>query len=499
VPTFTVYNGLTVLLTATLATVSLLVLLDRGGPWASTRGWLRRALSRVVAPATVDRFPWWPIATTVAAGYAAIVAFDLATGLYQCHGTGGAADLLGLLRSGQAFWAGGNPFTVPDCGTPITVPYGLAAVLLDAVGSLGGMAGIAAVWGAVAVAIVPLVWRLGGPDRRYLTLVVALSPIYFPLVSSQIDGASNAIVPVTVLVTLVLLARSEPLAQAVGGFLSSARFPTLFPVLASAGPGRRRWLAGLVGLATFAGATAIAYARWRSAFFEIVFSSQLGRRSFSLNLYGILLNHGLLPSATWVEAVQAVLLLAVVGYAFWRAATPLEAAAIGLTGFALLTPFLSFSILVSLLPVALVGARARWWLWGIGLVGAMNYDLALNVLAWDRGFYGPTDVLDGVLTVLLLGLLVDLVRRADHPRRAGAAPGLGAPGSAGATAAQVEPHLAPGDEPQPAVDGASVLRGVERDPGVPRVAGPGDRRAHDPAGDAAPARLGLGVHREQVG
>jgi hypothetical protein len=447
VPTFTVYNELTVLLTATLAAVGLLLLLDRGGPWPSTRGWLRRALDRVVAPSTVDRFPGWPIAAAVAAGYSVITGFDLATGLYNCHGTGGAADLVGLLHSGRAFWSGANPFTVPDCGSPITVPYGLAAVLLDALGSLGGAAGISAVWGTVAVAVVPLVWWLGGRDRLYLTLAVALSPIYFPLVSSQIDGASNAIVPVTVLLTLLLLRRSEPLAQAIGGFLSSARFPTLVPVVASAGPGRRRWVAGVTGLAAFAAVTGVAYARWGSAFYSVVFASQLGRRSFSLNLYGVLLDHGALPSATWIEGLQAALLLAVTGYAFFRATSPLRAAAIGLTGFALLTPFLSFSILVSLLPVALVGARARWWLWGIAVVGPMNYDLALNVLAWDRGFYLPTDLLDVLLTALLLGLLIDLVREADPVGRTGAPPdGSASAASPGDPSVEVDPHLASRNE-----------------------------------------------------
>jgi hypothetical protein len=87
------------------------------------------------------------------------------------------------------------------------------------------------------------------------------------------------------------------------------------------------------------------------------------------------------------------------------------AAVLLLVGFALLTPFLSYNILIWLLPVALLGARACWWLWGVAFVGSLNYDLALNVWAWDDGITWPSMVLDVVLTALLLLLFVELWRR----------------------------------------------------------------------------------------
>jgi hypothetical protein len=461
---FTLYNGLTVLLTAVLAAGSGVLLLDRSTPDGRWHGVVSRTLQRWLGRTALERLDWRPIALVVAIGYAAIAGFDLATGLYNCHGNGGAADLIGLLHSGRAFWTGSDPFTVPDCGASITVPYGLAAILLDAVGSLGGMVGIAAVWGVVAVAVIPLIWSVAGADRRYVTVVVATLPIYFPLISSQIDGASNAIVPVAVLLSLVLAARSEPLAQALGGFLSSARFPSLFPVVALAGPSRRRFLGAATALAAFGAAMAVAYAVWGSEFYRVVFGSQLTRRSFSLNVYGVLLDHGWLPTAEWIVGLQAALTLAVMGYAFFRARSALAAAAITLTGFALLTPFLSFSILVSLLPIVLVGTRARWWLWGTAVVGAMNYDLALNVLAWQRGLYAPTDILDVLLTALLLGLFIELVKGTAHasPSQRGresldrsATGGASAAGPGVASGREVEAHFAARLETQTLVDRAT--------------------------------------------
>jgi len=93
-----------------------------------------------------------------------------------------------------------------------------------------------------------------------------------------------------------------------------------------------------------------------------------------------------------------------------------------LVGFALLTPFLSFNILVWLLPVALVGARARWWLWSVAIVGSVNYDLALNVWYWDDGVGWPSMIFDVVLTALLLGMFVDLWRGELAAQQAGTTP-----------------------------------------------------------------------------
>ncbi len=429
---YTLYNGLDLALTVVLALLSLGVLLVRGPPEYRVCRRARRWADRLLPSRILDRLRWPTVALVVGAAYAVVAGFDLATGLYGCSGTATTSDPVALLRSGQAFWAGRDPFVVQDCGVTTTIPYGLAAVLVNALGSLGGSAGLSAAWGLVAVALVPLVWwATPVGDRRYVLLFVALLPLYLPLVASQIDGASNAIAPLAVLATIVLSRRSGRLAEVVGGFLSTARFPTLFPVLATRGSERRWFVGALLTLGTFGAVTALTYARWGSSFYRIVFTGQVNRRSFSLNLYGVLLDHAALPTGTDIVVLQAALIILVTGFAFFLVRDPLRAAAVALTGYALLTPFLSFSILLALLPVALVGQRERWWLWGAGIVAAVNYDLALSFFAWQGGSVLPSDVLDVVLTVVLLGLFVELVRRRREP--------LGAPGGAGATPARPKP------------------------------------------------------------
>jgi len=403
------YQLFAYLLFGVLSLLGLLLLLLRT-PYG---GGLRRAVDRTlraISPGGGAAWLDWRLVLLVAGlGYALTVAFDVAIGLYRCHGTG-PSDILALAASGRAFWSGGNPFTVPNCGSSIEVPYGLAAVLVDALGSLGGPVGITALWGGIALLLVPLVWTLGGPDRRYVLLFVAVSPLYVPLVATQIDGASNALVPVTVLLALYLARRREPLAAAVGGFLATGRFPALFPLLGAAGRMRRRWAFAGVAIAVFLAVTAATYAVWGRAFFDPVFLSQAGRRSFSLNLYGVLIQQHLLPAGYAVAAGQAALTVLLVVAVFFRSRTALGAAAITLAGVALVTQFLSYSILVSLVPVALLGARPRWWLWAIGIVGTVNYDFAYSYAAVQEGQWLPYDVLGIVLTVLLVGLFWDLWR-----------------------------------------------------------------------------------------
>jgi hypothetical protein len=286
-------------------------------------------------------------------------------------------------------------------------------VLLNGVGSLGGLAGVALIWGAIAVALVPVTWFAAGPDRRYLTVVVATSPLYLPLVAGQIDGASNALVPLTVLLTLYLATRNEVRATVLAGLLATQRFPTLFPVLGMTGSFRRRFSAAAALLVAFAAGTGLAYLVWGPSFLDPVFLDQVNRRSFSLNVWGVFLLNNLIPSGHGLTVGQALLTVLLVGVVFFQVRSPLRAAAITLCGVALLTQFLSFNILIWLLPVALVGSRPRWWLWGIGVVGSINYDYALNLAAGAHAVLWPTELLDLVLTVLLLGLLVDLWRTAD--------------------------------------------------------------------------------------
>jgi hypothetical protein len=409
----TVFELLGALLSGFLAAIGLVLLVTRSERGTGLRAFLSRTLERLTGRADLGWLDWWHVTAVVAIALAAVMGYDLVTGLYSCTGPGAPSDLVGFFAQGRALWTGGNPFNVPDCGTMIAEPDGLAAVLINGVGSLGGIGGVAFVWGAIALSLVPLTWWVAGPDRRYLTLIVATSVLYFPLVSSQIDGASNALVPAAVLLTLLLAPRGEVRATSLAGFLATQRFPTLFPVLGLSGSLRKRFVAAAAVIAVFAAGTGISYLLWRSEFLSTVFFAEIARRSFSLNLWGVFLFGSGLPSSNEIAIAQAVTTLALVGVVFFTARSPLRSAAITLTGVALLTQFLSFNILVWLLPVALVGSRPRWWLWGVAIVGAVNYDYALKVAV--QGPAWPSQLLDVVMTVLLLGLFVDLWRSKDAP------------------------------------------------------------------------------------
>ncbi len=465
------YNSITWTVIAVMSTLGLLALLGEGPRGAAIRQAALRLLRRLSGRPDLDWLDWIPLFVIGGAAFAAVSAYGLLSGAYGCHPPG-VSDPIGMLNSGRAFWSGTNPFYVPDCGGHLQIPYGLAAVLLDAVGSFGGLAGIYTVWGLLALSVLPLAWVMAGPDRRYVVLFLGTSTLFIFLIASQIDGATNAIVPVTVLLSLYLARRSELLSAAVGGFLSTARFPNLFPTLGATGGNRRyRAAAFVVGAAVFGLATGLSYLVWRADFLDPVFLTQLGRRSFSVNFYGVLLFANALPSSLAIEGAQAALTLALVLVVFLRVRSGVLAAAIVLTGLALLTPFLSFNILIWLLPVALVSLRARWWVWGIATVGSVNYTVALNVWAWDDGVTWPSAVLDVVLTVLLLGLFVELWRttRTVPPARSPTSAPL-SPAPPGPR--EVEPHLVPLHEAEMRVHRSARLGGVEKDPPVTSALGP---------------------------
>lgn len=198
-----------------------------------------------------------------------------------------------------------------------------------------------------------------------------------------------------------------------GGFLSTGRFPALFPILGATGrSGHRRAVALVSALGLFAAVTGVSIAVYGSSFTGPVFLLQFTRGGLALNYWGVLEGLGWLVPSTGVTIAQAALTIVLVGVAWGWARTTLGAIAIILTGVVLLAQFLSFDELVFLLPVALIGTRARWWLWAIGLVAVSNYVclLAFQSVAQVGGSPLPSYALDLVLTVLLLGLLVELLR-----------------------------------------------------------------------------------------
>jgi hypothetical protein len=389
--------------------------------WKRT-AWVKRGvdrLFRVGHGGILDRLDWRHLSAAVFALFVVVAVFDYEQGFLNC-GNGGVSDTIAQWASGHAFLFGGNPFQPPACGSSIPVPYGIAAVLIDAVGSLGGPLGIWLIWDALAVLVIPLTWFLAGPDRRYVTIVVVTSLLYIPLVAAQIDGATNVFVVVAVLGSLWLARRTWTGAAALGGFLSTARFPSLFPIVGATGrAGRERWTAPAVAVAVFGALTLASYFAWGSAFSNPVFFAQVSRTSGSINAFGVLIQNGWLPQSTWVTAFQAAVILVIVEEVHRRRFAPLEAAGIVLVGIALTTQFLSFNILSWLLPVALLGVVAQRWLFVVAVVGTINYDLAFNVYALQYGIWWPSEILDILLTLILAVLLVSLwieAARAAPPR-----------------------------------------------------------------------------------
>lgn len=348
--------------------------------------------------------------TICAAGAFALGAVANAVlGAYACS-PAGPADLTTLFTSGREFLGGGNPFTITACGVSGNpVPAGMASVLWDALGSFAGEPGVLLLWGVVSVALIPLVWILAEGNRAVVTLSVLVSFLYLPIVAVQADGASLAIVPLAVLLVLYLGRRGWAAAAAIGGFLATGRFPALFPILSATGrAGSRRILALALALGVFGAVTVATISVYGNDFIGPVFFAQFARGNFSLNYWGILQGEGWLGPSTAVTAVQSTLtiLLVVVTWIWCR--TALGAAAIVLTGTVLLSQYLSYTVLIFLLPVALIGTRARWWLWAVGLVAISNYLLAIQSYASLGGSALPSYALDLLTTALLLGLVVEL-------------------------------------------------------------------------------------------
>jgi len=354
-----------------------------------------------------------PLVTLLAASaYAVAVIVFWSLGGYGCT-PAGPSDLITLTTSGKAFVHGGNPFTITACGVGGNpVPAGMASVLLDALGATAGPAGVLVVWGAVSVALVPLVWSVAPERPKQAAVFVLASFLYLPIVAAQVDGASLALVPLTVLLTLHLSRRGWGRAAAVGGFLATGRFPSLFPVLGATGrAGSRRIVVALAAVATFAAVTGATFAVFGSRFTGPVFWLQFGRSNLALDYWGVLEGTGWLRPSTSLTVAQAVLTLALVAICWARARSELGATAIVLTGAVLLTQYLSFTALVFLVPIALVSSRARGWLWAIGVVASTNYLLAQRALRAWGGPYSISYALDGLLTALLLAMLFELVRK----------------------------------------------------------------------------------------
>lgn len=366
----------------------------------------------------------------------------------------GTDDVGVYWASGRQFLSGGNPFAVASCGHVVLVPYGLPAVLLDALGSLGGRPGVFAVWLLVAASLLWLLGRLGVERRGTVVAYAATSVLYLPLVCGQIDGANNAIVPVAVLAPLVVMSRGWMRAGVVGGILASIKFPSLAPIAAAASTrGARGWMGIAASVTAFGAVSGITYLAYRSNYLGSVVLSQLGRSDFSLNEFGFLAPNGLGVPGVGLLGVQAGALLAVLVFVAVRRWEPTAAAGLMLLALTLATQFLSFNFLIWLLPVALLGDAARRWLYLVGLIGTVDYLVALGILDWNYGIVWPSELLAGAITLALVGLAVRLVR--DHdPRWGRSRPNEPKEVNGLVRGAQQQPPPPPAPQPQPPPMGA---------------------------------------------
>ncbi|HZY71458.1 MAG TPA: hypothetical protein VFF67_10845 [Thermoplasmata archaeon] len=424
-----------------------------GYHWPRTP-WIRRGVDRWNG-AVLGRtdYSWVTPRLFLAASAVVFVATAIVqSGPVPC--SSGTDDVGVYAASGRQFLAGANPFAVASCGRVVLVPYGLPSVALDAVGSLGGRPGVYGVWLAVAAALLPLLWRVGGARRRTVVAYAATSVLYFPLVCGQIDGANNAIVPVAILAPLALTLRNPGVAGAIAGVLGSAKFPSLGPAV---GAIATRGRAGLVGVGAsiggFAAVAATTFAAYGHPYVTEVFLSQIGRSDFSLNEFGALEPFGVAPGGTALLAVQGAILLAVLVVILVRRWEAAPAAGLLLVALTLVTQFLSFNFLLWLLPVAVLGDRARRGLYLVGLLGTVDYLLALGILDWNLGVAWPSAVLATAITASLLALGAILVLEYD-PKLRPSPPGRTNEENGLVRGAQQQPPPPPAPQPQPPPMGA---------------------------------------------
>lgn len=338
-----------------------------------------------------------------------------------------ADDSLAILASGQAALRGQNPFLVTYCGgtSPAQIPYGTAEVALNALGALSGMVlGMWLVWQALALAVVPLVWSLAGDDRRYVSAVAATSVLYLPNIATNI-GVENAIVPVAVLLMLYAIGLSargrSTLWKGVAAFLSTARFPALFPLLGSSAPlPRGRWAQATLVLGVFLGSAGLAYALWGWDAIQVVYLGQFSRvPAESLNAFALLLVAGWVHPSLVSAAVQGIGLLGLVVFVNLRGYSAVAASAIPLLGVMLLSQYLSFHFVVWIVPVLLLGGTTPAWLLGYGAIAYLDETYVLWPLGYDRGIWWPYELLGIVLTAILLVVLVRAIRSEEARLRAG--------------------------------------------------------------------------------
>ena len=366
------------------------------------RSWVDRALVRPLRGISTIRWDWRVIALGlgvlfVAAAFVQSAPIGCATG---------EDDTLVLLQSGRHFLSGANPFITSQCGHTVLVPYGIASVLIDALGSLGGRVGIWIVWNLIALALVPLTWALAGPQRWYATVFVATSMLYAPDVIGSIQGGHSSIVPVTALLGIWLALRRSPAAGTAAGFLSTVKFPSLFPFWGGlSGVGRGRWLAFFTSIVVFGVLSVVVGLIWGGYAYTLLFTQQLTRADLSVNEFGVLIPLHAMPPAVVLTVLQGVSLLAALVFVHVRRWPAVPAIALLTVVVGLVAQRLTPEFLIWFLPVALLGPVYCRWLFALGIVGVVDGTVALPA-CMSSGACALSEGLGGLFGLLLVILLV---------------------------------------------------------------------------------------------
>jgi len=326
-------------------------------------------------------------------------------------------DSFAILTSGTAALHGNDPFSVAFCSHPFatSIPYGLAEVSLDALGALSGsILGIWLVWQLLALAVVPLVWKIAGEDRRYKSVLAATSVLYLPNIATNL-GVENLVVAVSVLLMLYAVTvpqRRTTLLRGLAAFLSTARFPAVFPLLgSSASQGHRRGAQLALVIGVFLGAAALSYALWGWDAIQVVYLGQFARaNSESLNLFAVLIHEGWVQPSLQLAAVQGGGLLLFVVFVHVRGYSPLASCALPLVGVMIFSQYLNYHFVVWLIPLLLLGASTNWWLLAYASVAAVNENVLYWNLALDSGVWWPYELCGILLLAILLCMLVTIVR-----------------------------------------------------------------------------------------
>ncbi|MFZ0830212.1 MAG: hypothetical protein WCB18_07760 [Thermoplasmata archaeon] len=370
------------------------------------RAWVDRNLGDRLQSLSPTRWDWRVV--TLVLGVVFVAAAFVQSAPIAC--SAGEDDTLALLQSGRNFLAGGNPFVTFQCGHSVHVPYGIASVLLSALGSLGGRVGIWLVWNLVALSLIPLTWFLAGEHRWYATVFVATSMLYAPLVIGSIQGGHSAIVPVAALFGIWLALRKSPVAGVVAGFLSTVKFPSLFPFWGGlSGVGPHRWRELVISVVVFGVLSLVVGWIWGGYAYGLLFTQQLARADFSINEFGVLIPLGALPPAVVLEALQGVALLAALVFVHLRRWSAVPAIALLTVVVALVAQRFTANFMIWLLPVALLGPAYSRWLFALGVVGVANATIALPA-CMNSGACAFSEGLGGIFGVLLLVLLVMILR-----------------------------------------------------------------------------------------